>query len=752
MDILRKLVLGLLCLVLFLGPSTQLDRLLQGQEMKNGDQLVSDQGIFILGFFSLTNNNYYLGIWYNDNRARLENLAWIANRDTPIFNKSASLTIDDHGNLKISYNVSLSIIIYYGQEGSNTSAVLLDTGNFVLRELNSEGFVKRELWQSFDYPTHTLVPGMKLGVNWKTGHTRSLTSWRGVAVPDTGAFTFGLDPNHTNQLVISWRGNTYWASGSWNNAYFNSSPSRRLTNPYCNFTYISNEIETYFSYSTVQTNSPQVTIDYLGALSVDSGSTLVNCTSAFSYFSEGCVAKELPVCRSPNDTFSPNYDTWYNIEGLMFDEGDNLTLMDCEAKCLNNCSCVAYASTNPDAQTGCEIWSTTIPMSDVSIPRTIYFYDSEGERKMKQKMLLQELGGSAIPSTIHDKVKKQNNERQASPDLRIFSFESISLATSNFSAKNKLGEGGFGLVYKGKISNGQEIAIKRLSRTSGQGLIEFKNEAILISKLQHTNLVRLLGFCIQQEEKILIYEYMPNKSLDFFLFDSTKKSLLNWKKRFNIIEGIAQGLVYLHKYSRLRVIHRDLKASNILLDEDMNPKISDFGMARIFGLKGSEENTNRIVGTYGYMSPEYAMNGVVSIKTDVFSYGVLLLEIVSSKKNNSLYHSESPLNLIGYAWQLWNEGRGLELIDPTILDESCPPLEVLRCIHVGLLCVQDQASDRPTMLDVVTMLSNETHQLFPPKQPAFFINTVQEESSDVTKIKPRKCSINNVTITEMEAR
>ncbi|KAL4626188.1 hypothetical protein ACB092_05G077700 [Castanea dentata] len=597
MDILRKLVLGLLCLVLFLGPSTQLDRLLQGQEMKNGDQLVSDQGIFILGFFSLTNNNYYLGIWYNDNRARLENLAWIANRDTPIFNKSASLTIDDHGNLKISYNVSLSIIIYYGQEGSNTSAVLLDTGNFVLRELNSEGFVKRELWQSFDYPTHTLVPGMKLGVNWKTGHTRSLTSWRGVAVPDTGAFTFGLDPNHTNQLVISWRGNTYWASGSWNNAYFNSSPSRRLTNPYCNFTYISNEIETYFSYSTVQTNSPQVTIDYLGALSVDSGSTLVNCTSAFSYFSEGCVAKELPVCRSPNDTFSPNYDTWYNIEGLMFDEGDNLTLMDCEAKCLNNCSCVAYASTNPDAQTGCEIWSTTIPMSDVSIPRTIYFYDSEGERKMKQKMLLQELGGSAIPSTIHDKVKKQNNERQASPDLRIFSFESISLATSNFSAKNKLGEGGFGLVYKGKISNGQEIAIKRLSRTSGQGLIEFKNEAILISKLQHTNLVRLLGFCIQQEEKILIYEYMPNKSLDFFLFDSTKKSLLNWKKRFNIIEGIAQGLVYLHKYSRLRVIHRDLKASNILLDEDMNPKISDFGMARIFGLKGSEENTNRIVGT-----------------------------------------------------------------------------------------------------------------------------------------------------------
>ncbi|KAM3747468.1 hypothetical protein ACB098_05G037500 [Castanea mollissima] len=377
---------------------------------------------------------------------------------------------------------------------------------------------------------------------------------------------------------------------------------------------------------------------------------------------------------------------------------------------------------------------------------------AEGERKKKQKILLQELRGNAISSTVRDKVKKRNNDRQDSHELQIFSFETISAATRNFSTKNKLGEGGFGPVYKGDLYDGQKIAIKRLSRSSGQGLVEYKNEAILIAKLQHTNLVRLLGLCIQQEEKILIYEYMPNKSLDFFLFDSTKKSLLNWKKRFNILEGIAQGLLYLHKYSRLRVIHRDLKASNILLDEDMNPKISDFGLARIFGLKGLEENTDRIVGTYGYMSPEYAMNGVVSIKTDVFSYGVLLLEIVSSKKNNSCYHSEYPLNLIGYAWQLWNEGKGLELIDPTIIDESCPSSEILRCIHVGLLCVQDQATDRPTMLDVATMLSSETVQLLPPKQPAYLINIAQEKPSEVSEIKLENCSINDVTISKMEAR
>nr|XP_023920484.1 G-type lectin S-receptor-like serine/threonine-protein kinase CES101 [Quercus suber] len=527
-----------------------------------------------------------------------------------------------------------------------------------------------------------------------------------------------------------------------------------------------------------------------------------------------CVAQEIPECR--NSTFPSEYFRQYYFDptltkdGFKFNEGENLTIMDCEAKCYNNCSCVAYASTNLDFQTGCQIWSTrpstatnysegddmykvihllevqdgqrrlTSDGSDNQVMRTTWanrwwiwlimaivgiiitsscclFFN---ERLMKkeerirkaQKMLLLELGGNAIHSTVHDKVKKLNNDRQGSHDLQIFSFESISAATSNFSAENKLGQGGFGPVYKGKLSDGQEIAIKRLSRSSGQGLVEFKNEAILIAKLQHTNLVRLLGFCIQQEEKILIYEYMPNKSLDFFLFDSSKKSLLNWEKRFNIIEGIAQGLVYLHKYSRLRVIHRDLKASNILLDQEMNPKISDFGMARIFGLKGSEENTNRIVGTYGYMSPEYAMNGVVSVKTDVFSYGILLLEIMSGKKNNSRYHFDPSLNLIGYAWQLWNEGKGLELIDPIILDESRPPTEVLRCIHIGLLCVQDQAKDRPSMLEVVSMLSNEALQLCPPKQPAFFINSVQEESSEDSEIKPEICSINNVTISDMEAR
>ncbi|XP_059437486.1 G-type lectin S-receptor-like serine/threonine-protein kinase B120 [Corylus avellana] len=242
---------------------------------------------------------------------------------------------------------------------------------------------------------------------------------------------------------------------------------------------------------------------------------------------------------------------------------------------------------------------------------------------------------------------ENNTKKQEKKDaeLPLFSFESILAASNNFSIVNKLGEGGFGHVYKS--ARGQGIAVKMLSKRSGQGIEEFRNETILIAKLQHRNLVRLLGCCIERDEKILIYEYMPNKSLDFYLFNQNKKKMLGWETRIQIIEGIAQGFLYLHQYSRLRIIHRNLKHSNILLDSEMNQKISYFGMARIVGGNEKQANTNRIVGTFGYMSPEYAMDGLYSIKSDVFSFGVLVLEIVSGRKNTSFYNNES-LNLLRY--------------------------------------------------------------------------------------------------------
>ncbi|XP_044481976.1 G-type lectin S-receptor-like serine/threonine-protein kinase B120 [Mangifera indica] len=237
---------------------------------------------------------------------------------------------------------------------------------------------------------------------------------------------------------------------------------------------------------------------------------------------------------------------------------------------------------------------------------------------------------------------------QDSQDFPHFPLGIILEATHNFFDENKLGESGFGPVYKGILADGKEVAVKRLSRTSGQGLKELKNEVTLISKLQHKNLVRLLGCCLEGNESMLIYEYMPNKSLDFLLFDSTRSLELDWKRRISIINGIARGLLYLHEVSRLKVIHRDLKTSNVLLDNEMNPRISDFGMARIFGGNQNEANTNRVVGTYGYMAPEYAMEGLFSVKSDVFSFGVLLLEILSGKKNSRFYLSEHGQSLLNY--------------------------------------------------------------------------------------------------------
>ncbi|KAJ1272979.1 hypothetical protein BS78_06G244900 [Paspalum vaginatum] len=307
----------------------------------------------------------------------------------------------------------------------------------------------------------------------------------------------------------------------------------------------------------------------------------------------------------------------------------------------------------------------------------------------------------------------------------LVEFSTVYSASNNFS--DKLGEGGFGPVYKGILPDGQEIAIKMLSKSSGQGVEEFKNEVMVLSKLQHRNLVRLFGCCIHGEEKMMLYEYMPNKSLDSFIFNESKRLLLGWKLRDKIILGIGRGLLYLHQDSRLKIIHRDLKASNILLDDDFNPKISDFGMARIFGEHQLQDLTRRIVGTFGYISPEYAMEGKYSEQSDVFSFGVLILEIVSGRRNSSFVDDEWSMNLLGYAWTLWKEGSVSELIDP-LMGTTYAYDEVCRCIQVGLLCVQELPADRPTMSLVLRMLSGDA-TVPAPKQAAFFVGRVPADDA-----------------------
>ncbi|AES63671.2 G-type lectin S-receptor-like Serine/Threonine-kinase [Medicago truncatula] len=509
-------------------------------------------------------------------------------------------------------------------------------------------------------------------------------------------------------------------------------------------------------------------------------------------WSSGCVRRASLQCervKYNGSALGGKGDDFVKLETTKvpdFVQQSYLSVNACRAECLNNCNCTAYAF---DDGIQCLTWSgNLIDIVRFSSAGTDLYIrqayselsiDTKGKRNVRKIIISTVVVGAIIFATCtyflwswaskHSGRRKEPNSlilntRQSYPenqnastiknvkqikieDLTLFEFQKISAATNNFGSANKIGQGGFGSVYKGKLPGGREIAVKRLARTSSQGIEEFMNEVIVISELQHRNLLRLLGCCIEEEEKMLVYEYMPNNSLDFYLFDPIKKKILDWQKRLYIIEGISRGLLYLHRDSRLRIIHRDLKPSNILLDGELNPKISDFGMARIFGGSENEGNTRRIVGTYGYMSPEYAMEGLFSEKSDVFSFGVLLLEIISGRKNTSFYNHQA-LTLLGYTWKLWNEDEVVALIDQEICNADYVG-NILRCIHIGLLCVQEIAKERPTMATVVSMLNSEIVKLPHPSQPAFLLSQTEHRADSGQQ---NNDSNNSVTVTSLQGR
>ncbi|KAJ8761500.1 hypothetical protein K2173_001634 [Erythroxylum novogranatense] len=494
-------------------------------------------------------------------------------------------------------------------------------------------------------------------------------------------------------------------------------------------------------------------------------------------WSGGCIPVDPQICG--------NKEGFMKMAGLKLPDASefrvnvSISTGDCKAECLKNCTCVAYAKLDiEDTGNSCVTWSRGLIDvrkvaefgQDLYVRVAASELEADAAVHIKQKnvaiavsislsaaLIILILIGSFVAWTNRRTRENQpNNEvninriesQREDLELPVYEFTTIQLATNNFSAANKIGEGGFGPVYKGELQYGQEVAVKRQRENSGQGLREFKNEVILISKLQHRNLVKLLGCCIHGEDRMLIYEYMPKGSLDSFIFDETMRPLLKWKKRVDIIVGIARGVLYLHRDSRLRIIHRDLKAGNVLLDSELNPKISDFGMAKLFGGDQVEGNTKRIVGTYGYMPPEYAIDGHFSLKSDVFSFGVILLETVSGKRNRGFFHLDHKLNLLGHAWKLWNEGKALELVDQ-LLECEFSDTEAMRCIQVGLLCVQQRPEDRPTMASVLLMLDAEDTFLPDPRRPGFCAERClsETESSSLGKLIS-----NELTVTLSEGR
>ncbi|GMH05378.1 hypothetical protein Nepgr_007218 [Nepenthes gracilis] len=828
--------------------SMALDTLTATESLSINQTLVSAGQTFELGFFSgSSQEKSYVGIWYKNLLPRT--IVWVANRDAPVRSSSATLKLGDQSKIVILDQNSSIVWSSSQSQASNPVIQLLDTGNLVVREELDESSGKY-IWQSFDHPTDTFLPGQKLGWNLTTGVNLYLTSWTSVDDPSSGPFTFKIDPHGDPEFYL-WNGDSkiIYVSGPWIGHRFSGVPEMKSSTSF-NFSFLANEDEIYYTFELLNNSvKSRLMVDASGVLNRYAWVPDSNVWNLFWYapkdqcdnYSECgsfgiCNTSALFVCQCMQGFEPKNQQAWALRDGSdgckrttkLECEGDgflqlqnmkvpqssgafvnrSMITADCKALCLKNCNCSAYADSDfvNGVGSGCVIWTgdlidmrsyvqggqnlyIRLAASDL-VGNTTFGNGSNNTKRVVMGVSIA-LGlavlviagcfvwkRKTLQTICKGKLKKkvsragvtersqdfllsgavQSSQRGFSVEvnaedleLPLFDFDTIAKATDNFSDKNKLGQGGFGRVYKGVLVEGRELAVKRLSKESGQGSEEFKNEVKSIAKLQHRNLVRLLGCCVEREEKMLIYEYLQNKSLDRIIFNKERSKILNWESRFNIICGIARGLMYLHQDSIIRIIHRDLKASNILLDAEMNPKISDFGMARIFGGDETESNnTRRVVGTYGYMSPEYAMDGIFSAKSDVFSFGVLVLEIVTGKKNQGFFNSNDDLNLLGYAWKMWTEGKGTELLDPSI---GCAysKHQVLRCIEVGLLSVQERPEDRPTMSAIVLMLSSESTSLPRPKPPGFCLKSHPAETNSSSR-QDESFTVNQVTVTTLEAR
>ncbi|KAH0697201.1 hypothetical protein KY290_014641 [Solanum tuberosum] len=757
-------------------------------------------------------------------------VVWVANRDEPLHDSSGILTISEDSNL-VMLNGQKEIIWSSSISNSmkNSTAQLLDTGNLVLKD-SSNG---RVLWESFQYPTDSLLQLMKMGTDKRTNTTTLLNSWGSPDDPSVGSFSAGIQHRYIPQFLIWKNSSPYWRGGPWNKQIYIGLPEMNSFYLYGIDLVIDNAGTAYQTYSdpnqsrilyyslnstgsyqekvwdqskkdwVVTWANPRTECDFYAKCGTygscnPMNSPICSCIQGFKPkndgewkkgdWSGGCIRSTALDCeRNKTDIEKDKQDGFLKLQTMGVPDfviSVPSAKKDCESDCLSNCSCTAYSYYRG---IGCMHWNrslvdiqeysrdgaaslfirlayselaandkkdipvaaiaTTVSIGSITVILCGYLFwkllAKHRERKRKNEALLRE----ASPKFYQEGMSKDDINQVKIEDITLYRFDMLANATDSFHPASKLGQGGFGPVYKGQLPDGQEIAVKRLSQSSGQGLQEFMNEVVVISRLQHRNLVRLLGCCTERGEKMLIYDFMPNRSLDAYLFGSHQEKFLDWSKRAIIIEGTGRGLLYLHRDSRLRIIHRDLKASNILLDEYLNPKISDFGMARIFGGNQDQASTIRVVGTYGYMAPEYAMYGRFSEKSDVYSFGVLILEIVSGRKNSSFYDDEDELTLLAYAWKLWNENNIIKLIDPKIFDSSFEK-QMVRCGHIGLLCVQEYAEDRPNVSTVLSMLTSDIAELPTPKQPAF---TGGHASPQQVSSKSQG-SVNADTITILEPR
>ncbi|VAI01156.1 unnamed protein product [Triticum turgidum subsp. durum] len=711
----HRLLLAFLSVQL-LTASAVADSTLTQRTAIGGDQrLASPGGVFQLGLFSLANSTrWFLGIWL---AASPGAVVWVANRDRPLHASSSGIVaLSGRGDLVLLDAASGNETIW--SSSSSLAAVvaqLRDDGNLMLAD--AAGVT---VWQSFDHPTNTFLSGSRAG--------------QGVGSP-------------VSRLVLNESGamqRMVWDGALWR----------------------------------VFWSGPRDQCDIYGACGPFGvcnavGAVMCGCIRGFlpSSPAEWRMRNASGGCARSTALQCGGGDGFYTLRGVKLPEthGSSVdagaSLAECGRRCSSNCSCTAYAASDiRGGGTGCIQWFGELMDTrfvddgqDLFIRLAMSDLHLETTKTSKLVVIIAVVITSfallllSLGLMIWRKIWLRSKQVTKFDDIvrgecPTYHLETLRAATDGFCTKNEIGRGGFGIVYKGQMENGQEVAVKKLSAgNSVQGLKEFKNEVDLIAKLQHRNLVRLLGCCIHCSERILVYEYMSNKSLDTFIFDPSRRVDLIWRTRMDIIFGVARGLLYLHQDSRHTMIHRDLKAANVLLDREMVAKISDFGIAKLFSSIGDHQVTERIVGTFGYMSPEYAMDGMVSFMQDVYSFGVLLLEIISGRRN------QRGFNLIAHAWMLFEENKSLELLDPAVRD-GCSLAELEQaatCIQVGLLCVQESPSQRPQMAAVIPMMSHQ-QALERPLRPVVCMPV--STLADLLNVQEDTSGNVELTITNLEGR
>ncbi|CAN4102827.1 unnamed protein product [Withania somnifera] len=649
--------------------SSALNMITTQKPIRDGDTIVSAGGVYELGFFSPGNSkNRYVGIWFKKIAPRA--VVWVANRIIPLNDTSGILTLNPNGCLVLVDNSNASIWSSNSSRSlKNPKARLLDSGNLVVGDGNESDAEVNFAWQSFDYPGDTLLPGMKLGRNLITGKEWYIESWKSTDDPAPGEYTEHLDSHGYPQFFVCKNSSIVFSTGPWNGIAFTSSPNNKPA-MYYSFEFVIKQQEIYFKYELHEFLPTRTVINQAGMVDhliwiERSQRWIVYVTT----YSDNCDRFDLcGPYASCNINNSPPCDC---LQGFKPRYPDQWYAADWSHGCIRKTSLACK-------QDGF-LTFTNIKMPD---SRYSWFNDSMNLEECK-KMCLADCNCTAY---------------------------------SNLDIRN----GGSGcLLWFGKLIDIREYKKNEQSlfvRVSASELDRNRRRkrSALIAVISALVATFILSFVVW-----LTFQRKSRK-IDKQTTDPSRKASLAWKNRFGIAMGISRGLLYLHQDSRLRIIHRDLKTSNILLDSEMNAKISDFGLAKIFGGEQVEGDTKRVIGTYGYMSPEYAVDGKYSVKSDVFSTGVIILEIVSGRKNRKFQHAEHHHNLLGHAWLLWTEGKALELMDEC-LKESLSESQVLRCIHVGLLCVQKLPEDRPTMASVVFWLENEGLVLPQPKQPGFFI-------------------------------